>query len=251
MTRRWLLCGCLLLLSAGCLEDVDANGTYTIAVIGDSNSAALDWRTTWVQLVQDDHLLPELRVASGDAVVTVPVAWDNASLVGFSCVGELAGLSRGFTYATAAIYNHADAIVLALGTNDLQSDVAPAPPADVVACYRAVAAAAEKAGVSLFVATTPPVYPPWLNGTGGAEYWNAETAALNARVRAAFDPSRVIDFDSGFTADMYVDGRHLNAVGQQLRARRAARTIAASQWPSPSGTRGRSATPPTAGRLFP
>lgn len=217
--------------SNGFLTDMDLDGKYRIFVIGDSNtadtgSAALG-RTSWVGWIQRDDLLHKVRALLNERVeASEDVVWMNGSLPGWACVSTFWGGNSGLAEIHVASLHQADAVIVSAGTNDLQ--VFNATPQAVVDCYRNMQAAAAEAHMAFFVATTPPVYPPCAD----AESWNQASSELNALVRSTFDPRIVIDFDSGFTADMFPangNGRHVNDDGEKLRARRVADTLSAAQ----------------------
>jgi lysophospholipase L1-like esterase len=136
------------------------------------------------------------------------IEWVN---VGWAGTGVLAATPpNAMDQLAAAQRQHADAVILAFGTNDLAFS-----PDQIVAAYRAVCAAARPA--ACYVATTPPRYRLAALVTNGS----APTDAVNAALRAAFDPAVLIDFDTGFAIDLYqADGLHLTTDGQALRAQR-------------------------------
>jgi GDSL-like lipase/acylhydrolase family protein len=211
-------------LCSGCLVDRNHDGNYQVGIIGDSNTSLGGSRTSWVTFVEDESLLPQVHALSGRSMTLEPTVWSSAAIVGFSCVANFNGKESGVAFTTSAVNGGVDAIVSALGTNDLVGQLAT--PEEVVSCYRDMQAAAAIGNVPFFVATTPPVYPPHPD----ADYWNGLTSQLNALVRATF--KGVIDFDTGFTPDMYLDdgtGLHLNDAGQHLRAERVVAAIKAAQ----------------------
>ena len=211
------------------LTDVDRDGKYRIFVIGDSNTAdtAKSKRTSWVGWIQRDHLLHKIRVRlNAKREASEDIVWFNGAINGWACVSTFWGGNFGLVEIHQAALHQADAVIVSAGTNDLQMH--HATPQAVVDCYRNMQAAAAKAHMAFFVATTPPVYPPYAD----AEAQNRASSELNALIRATFDPRIVIDFDSGFTADMFPpigNGRHLNDDGEKLRARRVAKTLTAAQ----------------------
>ena len=217
--------------SGSYLRDLDLDGKYRIFVAGDSNSsesgsAALG-RTNWVAWIQREDLLPKVRALLNERVeASENVVWMNGSVPGWACVGTFWSLNNSSVASDMAANNQADAILVTAGTNDLQSF--NATPQTVVDCYRTMQVAAARVGMAFFVATTPPVFPPFPN----ADSWNQTIGELNALIRATFDPRITIDFDSGFTADMFPaigNGRHINDDGEKLRARRVTDTLTAAQ----------------------
>ncbi len=210
------------------LKDRNADGVYRVTVIGDSLSANRPHGVNWVDLIQHEQSLVRMNVWRVAGWTSESVEWENPSFQGMSCAGELFGRRVPAALAESAIGNGADAIIVALGTNDLQRDHASAD--QIIGCFREIEALARRSNVPTFFATTPPVYPPYHDSLGDAEYWTAQTAHLNAAVRSSFDPRFVIDFDSGFSAEHYLpDGRHLNETGQHLRAERAVAALRAAE----------------------
>ena len=211
------------------LTDVDRDGKYRIFVIGDSNTAdtRASGRTSWVGWIQRNHMLHKLRVRLNERrEASEDIVWFNGAINGWACVSTFWGGNFGLVEIRQAAKHQADAVIVTAGTNDLQMH--HASPQAVVDCYRNMQAAAAEAHMAFFVATTPPVYPPYAD----AEAQNRASSELNALIRATFDPRIVIDFDSGFTADMFPprgNGRHLNDEGEKLRARRVAKTLTAAQ----------------------
>jgi len=217
----------VMVLICGCLYDNNDDGQYKIGVVADSNSVvAPDIRISWVTVVESS--LPTVFAQKNGARTEEPLAWQNGALIGFSCVrpfnGQWGTVEAGVAWARQmVIYNAVDAIFLAVGTNDLEGDLAT--PEQVIQCYKDVKAVADEANLAFFVATTPPVYDPFPD----AASWNVTIDALNELVRENFDPRFIVDFHNGFTPDMYLDtdGRHLNDIGEQLRAQRAQTVIEA------------------------
>ncbi|HUL99170.1 MAG TPA: GDSL-type esterase/lipase family protein, partial [Mycobacterium sp.] len=198
-----------------------------VTVIGDSNSAPLQSRISWVERIQNENLLPQVHAVANGTQELADVEWFNSAIVGWACVGTWWGINSGLAWVGSAS-TQSDVIVVSAGTNDLQAF--GATPQEVLDCYGNMQDAATMANVAMFVATTPPVYPPYMNAEGDAAYWNQQISALNTLVRASFDPAQVIDFDTGMSPEMYLgDGRHLNDTGQQLRAQRVATAIKAAQ----------------------
>ena len=141
--------------------------------------------------------------------VTEPTAWSN---VAFRSQNACA---NGQAQAATAMTHSPDVVIAAFGTND----IGVTTTAETVACYQAIAAAIKPR--PLWVALTPPTLPP-------AHDTTAEVDELNTALLAAF-PGRTIDFHSGFTSEMYLDGIHLGPTGQELRARRAVAALTGSR----------------------
>ncbi len=75
-------------------------------------------------------------------------------------------------------------------------------------------ATAEAAGLTAFVATTPPQYKDDPEP-------QARVLKLNDALLLAFQPEQLVDFYTGFSPDLFSsDGVHLNDAGHQLRAER-------------------------------
>ena len=68
------------------------------------------------------------------------------------------------------------------------------------------------------MALTPPLQPASSDANG-------RVLALNRALRDAFDPTRVIDFHTGFAPEQFSDRLHLNEIGQARRARLAAAAL--------------------------
>jgi hypothetical protein len=211
------------------ITDRDGDGSYRLTAIGDSNTvpeADYRSRTSWVDWFQTMNLLPQVQALKNGVETLENVVWTNGAVRGWSCVSTLLGSNDGLVWIGSSYDNHADGVVVAAGTNDLEGF--NATPQDVVNCYLGMQSAAEMDGLDFFVATTPPVYPPYPD----ADTWNELTSQLNALVRLTFDAKIVIDFDTGFTPDMYLstgNGRHLNDIGEQLRAQRVAIVVNTAQ----------------------
>jgi lysophospholipase L1-like esterase len=211
------------------LIDNDNDGIYRISVAGDSNSAdgpMGKWRTSWVGWIQKEHLLRHVRVLRVGSGTAGPenVDWSNGSIPGWSCIKARWGANNGQVWVGSSANGHADAIIVAAGTNDLGGP--SVTPEQVVECYSGMQSEARQRGIAFFVATTPPVYPPYPDS--GA--YNERIKTLNALIRSTFDPGAVIDFDSGFSREMFLaaGGQHLNDAGQKLRAERVAAALSAA-----------------------
>ncbi len=179
--------------------DVDGDGLYRLACLGDSNTApfwpARKWCEQLSGLLLDRHFATLNLAVPGATVTSTPAAGAGAQL-------------------DAALASGVDAVVAAFGTNDVFWGRRPTEIRDA---YLALAARAAAAGLAFYVATTPPI-------VGGCP----ACAETNELLRAAF-PGRVLDFDTGFTARHFVrDGYHVNQDGQDLRALRAAELL---RWP--------------------
>jgi lysophospholipase L1-like esterase len=117
---------------------------------------------------------------------------------------------------TLALAAHADVVVFAFGTNDVRlSEQQSWTAAAIASRLHDLAAIAEQAHVTAFVATVPPNYAD----IGG----DAMVVDVNRALRAdAALTGRLIDFDSGFEPAYFVPKNvHVNDAGQELRAARA------------------------------
>lgn len=181
--------------------DVNGDGVYRLACLGDSNtfSPPMPRFGRWCELLVEMIDSPSFEVvnlARAGATVCPNLVYDSDAQQ---------QLAEALAYAP-------DAVVLAFGTNDRLQGRATAV---VQAAYVTLTEAAAAAGLTSYVATTPP-----LGGCVGA----ACTRIYWANIFLAFTfPGEVIDFFGGFTNEHFVaeDRLHLNASGQQLRAERA------------------------------
>jgi lysophospholipase L1-like esterase len=185
------------------LPDANGDGDTVLACLGDSNTAVNPSTTTkWCELLQ--------------ALVDEP----RFRIVNFARGGATAIRSRepsGYDQLPQAIAAGADAIVLAFGTNDTNRENKADPDA-VLRAYRELSAAAEREGIEVFVATTPPRY----------DLDDAPIRALNQRLRDELPADRLIDFDSIVDAEDFAGGGlHLLRSGQLKRARSAYRALTA------------------------
>ena len=187
------------------VHDVDGDGRIVIACLGDSNTETR-WppphTPKWCEFAAAERPgWTFTNYAVGGATVTRPTderSWIDPQL----------DAARGT--------DPLDAVVLAFGTNDVRTGRSTT---DIVAAYRAAAARASATGARVFVALTPPIYPP------EPEHADA-IAALNATLRRAFPADQIIDFATGMGAgDFEPDGLHPNRTGQFKRAQAALRTL--------------------------
>lgn len=187
---------CAVLLASCVLVDRNGDGVVKVACLGDSNTAA-NVAPSWCT---------KLAVALPGAVL-INRAWGGTSAL------------PGGPYPTAdaeqqlnwALFQWADVVVFAFGTNDLR--LLNATPAALAGRLHDLAAMAEAAHVIAFVATVAPnYYDPG---------FDVLVADVNARLRA--DPAlRIVDFDTNFGPELFLPNNiHLNSAGQELRAARA------------------------------
>jgi cysteine-rich repeat protein len=182
-----------------CAHDVDGDGRVTVLCFGDSNTLqfwprAPSWCTTIPSLVG-----PEFTFV-------------NASVFGLSAGGAAPLLADALDTVAP------DAVVIALGTNDLPY----AAPTDVALtllqldgqarthCYPTGRCAQS------WVASIPPRYAP-------AVPYETERTAVNALLASVLPaPTRLVDFASGMPPEFFqADGLHFDADGQAERALRA------------------------------
>ena len=189
--------------SSSGVHDVNGDGHVVVACLGDSNTDAR-WppphTPKWCELAAEATGWTFANHAVSGTTVTMPAApatWAGPQL-------------------DEALADAPDAVVLAFGTNDVRTGRSTA---EIVAAYRDAVRRVDAAGAMAFVALAPPLFPP------EAEHAE-ELAALNAALRSAFPPGRLIDFASGMTrADYEPDGIHPNADGQHKRAAAALRVL--------------------------
>ena len=192
-----------------CNVDRNADGTFTIACLGDSNTED-GWPTgteqRWCAILPS--LLPSIGASSGGTFQTLPTAVENHGQRSASIFAVPIFLN-GMPYQLAAMSGVVDAVVAAFGTNDSNS-YATWTPAQAVAALQQTDSDLKARGIQLWVATAPP------STLGDAQQnWQAD---FNARVQATF--CRWVDFTSGFAGYLETDGIHLTPAGQQLRAQR-------------------------------
>lgn len=183
-------------LCHGCiLGDINHDGIVTIAVLGDSN-AAQNWGTTtrWPTLVANTPC----------AIKGVPVAIVNYAVGGASAWADAPdgfyGIVNGRSQLAEALQNNADAILIALGTNDMQ--VWRQTPDQVVASLQALCRATHSRWCR--VATLPPY-----------TFRDLDVEPYNLAIRAAFPDA--FDFTTDITTD---DGVHLDPASQDIAAAR-------------------------------
>jgi len=175
--------------------DVNGDGVYRLACLGDSNTAAMSsWCERLVEMI-DDRAFDVVNVAVPGATVVSPNRhFDSDATMQLEQV----------------LADDVDAVLLAFGTNDR---IQGRTPARVVQAYLELDEVAAAAGLSYFLATTPPM-------SGCVGEGCTLIFATNALVRDAF-PGRVVEFFDGFTVEHFSDNLHLNDLGQDMRAVRA------------------------------
>jgi lysophospholipase L1-like esterase len=208
--RVKLAAGMLLLATAGAhaaaVVDRNGDGRVVVACVGDSNTDELlplrggpKWCT--VLGAAPDRVVVNLAI--GGAFARPGADWDGPGQV-----------RRAWAY-------HPDAVVIALGTNDVR--VGRSADA-VIAALEDLEHRALAFSVAVWVATIPPNYEPGWDSTR-----EGVRRVVNATLRS-IHPTSTLEFDEGFDrADFTRDGLHLSAAGQARRARIAAACL----FPSP------------------
>jgi lysophospholipase L1-like esterase len=178
-------------------RDVDGDGVYRLGCVGDSNTALLANSVKWCERLAGAIADPEFAVIN----VAVPGATVNPNL----------SFDSDATQQMAEVLTKApDALVLAFGTNDYLQGRTPQQIHDAYLTQQDVA---DAAGVTMYVATTPPI--PGCAGSGCGAIEQA-----NDLLRATF-AGRLIEFHTGFLPEHFSDGLHCNDAGQSLRSDRA------------------------------
>jgi lysophospholipase L1-like esterase len=195
LPTRALLTAVASLALVGWVYDLDDDETKTVVCIGDSNTFMPD---NWCAQLGAELPRPWRFVAQG---IMGSRAWG--------------WFHRPFMDEMIPPL-HPDAVVVALGTNDVCREETP----DEIAGYlfgialRAAHYCGRRGCPQVFIATVPPLYrlPPGVDCSATIE-------ATNVAIRAGWPPFWTIDFDSGMTPDDYwEDGTHLNTAGQTKRA---------------------------------
>jgi lysophospholipase L1-like esterase len=196
-------CGVILI---GCRSrplDVNGDGVVTVLCVGDSNTdpkVKADG-PKWCELLAGEYAgRPEWKFVNGG------VGRAKAAGDGFFC---------GRTMLRAALAAvPADIVILALGTNDMQS-----PPEVAVDALLSLNDQAASAKAQVLIATIPPVYY-------GNEEVSARIVAANALLAQKVAADRLVDFHSGMNKeDFHPDGLHINLSGQRKRAAAAHRAL--------------------------
>lgn len=183
--------------------DVNGDGVWHLSCLGDSNTWA-GFYGSWCN-----------GLAGG---ASAGIWNDKFTVTNYGELGaQVANYSPNSTHGPSQLQEvlaagDSDAVVLAFGTNDLaQGDKTPW---QTLAAYLDLAGDAEAAGLTVFIALTPPII-----GNAAA---NAEIDALNVLLELVFPAARVLDFNTGFDARHYLgDGVHMNGEGHNKRAVRA------------------------------
>lgn len=182
-------------------RDVDGDGVYRLGCVGDSNTSLLAGFTKWCEIIRNTLSDPDfavINVAENGATVNLNLRFTSDATMQMADV----------------LQRSPDVLILAFGTNDIFQGRTPQQIHDR---YVEQQAAADAAGVPLFVATTPPII--------GCPNCVSRIAAGNDLLRTTF-AGRVIEFHTGFAAEHFIqDGYHCNDLGQQLRAERALQVL--------------------------
>ena len=206
---------------SGCLVDVNGDRVFTIACLGDSNTAVGwdDRPSRWCEYLAGSLSKAIVRSHGLPALATVKVT--NFARAGTSLCGPAARWGYSMTQLEEARAVHPDLILVAFGTNDTVFAIT----ADQYAgCARALDAAASP--VPVLFALAPLMMPqPGLDWT--------KISRFNAALLAAFPPSRLLDFAEGFTASDLDGPVHVNDDAQRRRARIAREALARLSSPFP------------------
>lgn len=197
-------------------SDANGDGILRLGCLGDSNTEASPTLTHWcemlISLVGDPRFEVVNFAVSG--ATAIPTGNDASMQI----------------EAALAPSVHLDAAVLAFGTNDTNLVHFSTDPALFESQITAIADAIEQhaatlaaAGLSVYVATTPPRWKALFGPNG----YNERITALNDEIRARIPDSALIEFYAGFHPDPSEigDGVHLNRRGQDKRAWRALRVL--------------------------
>jgi lysophospholipase L1-like esterase len=183
--------------------DRNGDGNVTLVCIGDSNTdkGPKPNSTKWCEFLGQLH--PDWKTVNNG------VSWAKAAGDCFFCGQTMVGSVLATTPA--------DIIILALGTNDTQQQ-----PEAVVDALLSLRERAARKKAEVFVATIPPVFPPYPGHEERMEHIKAANALLAQRV----PPNRLVDFFSDMRReDFYPDGLHLTASGQRKRAAAAEQAL--------------------------
>jgi len=193
------------------IPDADGDGTIRIACLGDSRTDAhFDPNIPrWCER------LPNLRPTQRCGSKSLPLVTKNVAVSGVQVTVV------AFRQETEALSDPpADALVVAFGINDVSNGKIVE---ELIVVYKAMVKMSQ--GRPVFIATTPPAYVGLLDADR-VEKLNAIVDRLNALVRSTFPPSRVIDFDTGFSRDLYMpDGVHGNDAMEALMTKRVAAAL--------------------------
>ncbi|MDG1958184.1 MAG: SGNH/GDSL hydrolase family protein [Candidatus Binatia bacterium] len=187
-------------------EDNNGDGMLELACIGDSNTVGSTnvWPSNWCHWVAEEILNSAFATTNYSANgARIDSLWPDQS---------------GATLLANALEEKPDAIVFALGSNDLPYLRPGHLDEDIrvrIHQLEALVATARKNGAQSFVALLPPRFDQ--KEPSGAR------SRFNEAIRAHWEPHEILDFDSGFSSsDFGSDGLHFKGVGHAKRAVRAA-----------------------------
>lgn len=187
------------------IQDRNGDGILRLACVGDSNTreSTVADPADFCTVLQKSVVHPAFEIV-------------NTSRMGAG-IRSPAEEKRGQTLVEAALAQNPDALILALGTNDLpwfDPRGVSAASRDRVKKAKSFEAQVEAHGADFFIALVPPRF----DGVGP----EGSIAAFNREILGAWPPSQVIDFHNGFVRDDYVaDGLHFHGRGNAKRGRRA------------------------------
>lgn len=215
------------------LADRNGDGEVVVACLGDSNTQS-DWQAGaaggfpasrgWCERLEalfgGRVRTVNLGVGGATAMLNseLPVGNDEAT---FDARGQ---------FRIALQKYRPDIFLLAFGTNDLLERYSTRPK-EVVMLYRELWLEARSEDLLLLVATVPAVQVPeqvrqaFRFSRGGGLHRQADIETANRLIHASFPERLIVDFGSGFAPDDFLDRVHLNANGQEKRARTARQAI--------------------------
>ena len=219
--RRLAFVAALATALSGCLVDVDGDRVFTIACLGDSNTAVGwdDRPSRWCEYLAGS--LSTAIVRSHGLPTSAPVKVANFARAGSSLCGPATRLGYSMTQLEEARAVHPDLILAAFGTNDTLFAITGD---QYVGCARALDAAA--APVPVLFALAPLMMPQ-----RGLDW--TKISRFNAALLAAFPPSQLLDFADGFTAYDLDGPVHLKDDAERRRARIAREALARLSSPLP------------------
>ena len=192
-------------------SDNNGDGLLQLACVGDSNTFAFGqiWPSSWCPQVAEEVLNASFFTTNHSVVgAVIKSNWQKQGAA---------------TLLTEALEGNPDAVLFALGTNDLPQLRSEHLAEDIdlrIVTLQALAAQAQKAGAQVFVALIPPRF----DRQGPPE----ARELFNQAIRDNWSPQVILDFDSGFDAsDFGPDGLHFNGIGHAKRAVRAAEFLQA------------------------
>lgn len=196
-------------------EDLNGDGRYRIACVGDSNTETLSI-VSWCDRLPETIDDPRLETL-------------NLARMRTRSFGET-GRNGPLQVITALRDPQVDAVIVSFGINDLR--VPGKTPEEILAHFKELRDWTIRAGRSFFVTTTAPYAGPGTIRKGDATVTSPCTTGtcLNQRIkrfnqllRSSFPPSEVIEFHRNFSEDrLREDGIHIDAEGQVIRSKRAA-----------------------------